>query len=92
MTNIEPYEECLVTVDYAPIRPAHETMVLSGFQEFGNSRMIFESSFGDGKFAVSVDPYEFSDEQLILEATKATLNEVYGPVAAAWAKVSLEWL
>ena len=50
--NTAPYEECRITVNYAPIRPDHETMVLSGFDHFGTQGMIVESNFADGSFTV----------------------------------------
>lgn len=90
--KIVPYEECKITVEYAPIRPAHEAMVLSGFTEFGSAGMVFESEFGNGSFTVCVDLEEYPDEELMRSTVKSTMNEVYGPVGAAWSKVSLEWL
>lgn len=90
--NTAPYEECRIKVEYAPIRPDHEVMVLSGFDHFGAPGMIVESTFEAGNFTVFVDLEEYPDELLLREAVKSTMNEVYGPVGASWSKVELELL
>lgn len=87
-----PYEECRITVAYAPIKPAHETMVLSGFDEFGTPGMIVESKFENGSFTVFVDIDEYPDELIIRETVTAAMNETYGPVGARWSQVEVEWL
>lgn len=86
------FEEARVTVKYAPVRPAHEAMVLSGFDEFGARGMVFETEFADGNFRVSIDPEIEAEDGPILEAVNATLNEVYGAVGLAKAEVSLVWM
>lgn len=87
-----PYEECKITVAYAPIKPDHETMVLSGFDEFGTPGMIVESNFENGSFTVFVDIDEYPDELIIRETVKAAMNEAYGPVGARWSQVEVEWI
>lgn len=89
---IAPCEECKITVSYAPIKPAHETMVLSGFDEFGTPGMIVESKFEDGSFTIFVAIDQYPDEPIIRETVAAAMNEAYGPVGARWSRVELEWL
>lgn len=91
-TVTAPYEECKITVSYAPIKPAHGTMVLSGFDEFGTPGMIVESKFEEGSFTVFVDIDEYPDELIIRETVTAAMNEAYGPVGARWSQVEVEWL
>lgn len=91
-TASAPYEECKITVAYAPIKPAHETMVLSGFDEFGAPGMIVESKFEDGSFTIFVAIDEYPDELIIRKTVAAAMNEAYGPVGARWSQVEVEWL
>lgn len=90
--NTAPYEECRITVTYAPIKPDHETMVLSGFDEFGTPGMIVESKFEPGQFTIFVDIDQYPDELIIRETVSAAMNEAYGPVGARWSQVEVEWL
>jgi len=86
-----PFEDFSVSVSYKSILPEHREMVLSGLESLGTPGMVRESSFESESFTLSIDPAVEDDEALILDAVKATMNEVYGAVGAAWSQIDGEW-
>jgi len=86
-----PFEEFRVTVEYKSVLPEHSELVLNGLEEFGTPGMVKESSFERDHFSISFDPEVEDDEGLILDAMKATMREIYGPVGAAWSQIDGEW-
>ena len=92
MTNTEnTFQECIIVVDYAPIRPAHEALILSGFDEHRPYGTVVESEFVDGSFTVYVESDGYPNEEAVREAVKATVQDVFGTVGVSKAQLGVAW-
>lgn len=88
-----PFEEATVTIEYGPIRPNHESkLALRSFDGLAELGMLFESKFEQGKLTLYLELTEYPDETRGRELIAAILDEAYGAVAVAKAKVSFQWI
>jgi len=86
-------EEATVTIEYTPIKPSHESkLVLNSFDGLKEIGMLFESSFEEGKLTLCLELTTDPDEARLRELIAAILEEAYGEVAVAKARVSVQWL
>lgn len=93
MTSTElPFEGFRLSVGYESILPSQGEMLIEALREFGITTEILESSFEDGSFTILFGAESEDEEPLILEATKALLGEIYGPIGAAWSRIDGEWV
>jgi len=94
MTKSAPVaEEATVTIEYTPIKPAHESkLVLNSFDGLKEIGMLFESNFEEGKLTLCVELTSYPDETRLRELIAAILEEAYGEVAVAKAQVSIQWI
>jgi len=84
-------EEAEVVVKYGPVRPDHENRLLTALTEFNNIGLVTESSFETGQFTVYIEVEPLVEDDSVEKVIKNTLDEVYGEVAVAKAKVSVDF-
>jgi len=98
MTNstvspVPSFEDGEITIEYTPIKPSHESkLVLNSFDGLKEIGMLFESSFEEGKLTLCIELATDPDEARTRELIAAILEEAYGEVAVAKAKVTIKWI
>jgi len=90
-TTVQTIVEAEIVVEYGPVRPNHENRLLTALTEFNDAGLVIESSFETGQFSVCIELTGSEDELALREIIKNTLNEAYGEVAVAKAKVSVDF-